>query len=301
MQTQSEEVRGTCSKCKDSIYSDQTLITLYKNGEVEGYLCEVCYERENDLAYVEGERRGVIGTHLLLRASLHGARRYQDSVAYEHDLERLNAGRLEIGNRVLVGWATEKPSVFQLVNWETKMKAWTREEQGRLFWAPCDERLLSPIGARCECCCLEGSKPSSASEDRHLRAKVDFAVKVSEERISSFLKKVFEPQIWLGREGLQEWLAKESQRGHRCALPSGTVVMTYVIAGRCMVTLNLRGDENRFISFLAAEDADYPTMGIQGMRLTEGEALGLMREVVAAKWAGDLKMEVESEVRIAGT
>jgi hypothetical protein len=273
--------------CKDCglVLSDESMrVTYYKEGAPKEYQCSACYDDQMDLEFVEGPNKGVLRSNLLMRALVSTTRKYRVEVDTLDELLAVDTKHLEAGVMAVVGIHTTNPTFFLLVQSEPfTVKTRTAAPLDVIYTAAAMRWALLPSPC-------------------HRRAVLDLAVRGTYERLRRYVKSTFEPEVWLGEHGLQAFLAGERAAGHDYV--GETVdVMTFISAGRCMITLRSpgAGDFGHHISLLAAEDDKTPTMGIQGIYASEEEAMQLLSNAVAAMKAGQLKLSPHSTVRIAGT
>lgn len=111
----------------------------------------------------------------------------------------------------------------------------------------------------------------------------------------SFLKvyqkiKTFEQDVWF--KGLQDLVRPSKDRGFS-AKDGNLTVMTYSMAGRCMITIE---DDKASVTMLCDESAKTSSMGDRGIRATESQAIGLLDRAVKGYQDGTLKFTVDKEV-----
>lgn len=96
-------------------------------------------------------------------------------------------------------------------------------------------------------------------------------VNASVSRIQTEVKR-FEHDVWFG--GLQAQARAATHRGFRADV-DGLTALVYSMCGRVMITIEA-ADESHSVTVIAAEGADESTMGIQGIRATEEQAVALL-------------------------
>jgi hypothetical protein len=102
---------------------------------------------------------------------------------------------------------------------------------------------------------------------------------------------VFDRNVW---RSLRAHLKGHCERGESLEF-QGMKVLTFVVAGRVMITLE---DEASSLTLITTEDED-SRMGIQGIAAREHQALDLLERATLA-WELGHRTKPDHEVRIAG-
>ena len=103
--------------------------------------------------------------------------------------------------------------------------------------------------------------------------------------------KEFEDCVW--SDGLQELVESARERGMSSNTVFGVKVLTYVLAGRVMVTFD-GGDHS--VTALAAEGEHPARMGLQGIDATKEQAHALVERAINAWQAGELTVGPDPDV-----
>lgn len=102
--------------------------------------------------------------------------------------------------------------------------------------------------------------------------------------------KLFENEVWF--KGLQDLVLPARDRGF-AAQDGKFVVMTYSMAGRCMITIE---DEEASVTMLCDESSKNSTMGDRGICATEAQAITLIERAVKGYQDGMLKFAVDKKI-----
>lgn len=108
--------------------------------------------------------------------------------------------------------------------------------------------------------------------------------------------KNFEEEVWFGSDMQHEVLAP-SCRG-LSATHGDLKVLTYVCAGRCMITMYHKDDE--YVSLLTEDniDSDRRCMGLQGLGGSFEIVGSLINQAIELRKQGKLKFKEDREIRI---
>jgi hypothetical protein len=103
--------------------------------------------------------------------------------------------------------------------------------------------------------------------------------------------KVFEQVVWFG--GFQDIVNATTERGF--SMPIATFDMiTYVIAGRCAITLTLK---NETITFVTSDTGSERVMGLHSFHCTEAGGLAMI-DAAMGVWQSGRRPQVDRAISV---
>ena len=89
--------------------------------------------------------------------------------------------------------------------------------------------------------------------------------------------KLFESKIWFPL--LQKYIQEAKYKGHS-GCTEKTKILVWACLDRVMITLRDKNDEDVDVTFMVAEDADRPNMGLHAISATAEEATSLLDDAI---------------------